>query len=1016
MRRVLVATRSPHKLAELRQLLDLPGVELVALDDLDIPGDPIEDGATFADNALIKARWGIERSGLPTLADDSGIEVEALGGGPGVRTRRYAGEDASDEENNAKLMAELAALGAHSPEARRARYVCVLACLRPDRPDEPLLAEGTFAGRIATVPRGSGGFGYDPIFEPDFEPPGGRTVGQMTQAEKNAVSHRARAAIALRQTTRHPWRRGLVRVTASVAPSGRSVVALAGRVLGRPWLAYLGLALIAFPILEMLVVGDRAIQYAHDIFDDNVPRLFSIAADWRAFGPSLWDPHLTSGNALLSQFSFPPLAPDVLLSFVLPPFAAFLLNTIGIVWLAGLGMHLFLRDSMRLPAAASYAGGVLAALAFWHYILGYAVPLLPLLLWTSDRIFVPGAERRRRTAAAALLVAFLFYSSGVQVVVLVGVVAGAYLVFTGDDRRSRLDRAATFALVWLAGALLAAPVLATLLMTLGDSHRAIWDLAYLYGSFSEAVVAAVRLYGGVLLGTPIAGIGGSADIYGSYFVGAVALPLLAISLAIPRPDSRARFFLALLVIIPLIDLAGSALLPVIDQLGPLRTFQWVRVRHFMAVVLAINVALGLAWLLAPGAVARISRRRRTIMAGLVIGSFVVLGVEAIRAVVVARRGPEPAIAQAGAILVAVALVGGLVVALVVSALVWRSLRRAGWQIERVLSVGLVFVLLLALASERVVWSRAERYADEAHRSAPQLASWADRLGPSDAQAFIAAQPGEGRVVSVGEHANRTLVAGLDAADGYQVVYPLRYHRLFRLLIAPHLALDPAKAAYYDGWGNRAYAFGPELSRPIADLLGIRWLYAVGSAAPIDWQAVDRDGAVTIYENADAFPRAFVVHEAAIEASDPALDAAVGAATSERLRATAFLISGDATGLALPGGGPDADDRATVSHSTPDAVEIQTSTTRPGLLIVADTFAPGWEATVDGSPAAIRPVDIALRGIDLPAGEHVVTVRYRPLPTYAGFGIALLTGLGLLAWVVLGRRRRGADGGEVHGGT
>src|SRR6187549_1230719 len=107
MRRVLVATRSPHKLAELRQLLDLPGVELVSLEDLGIPGDPTEDGATFADNAIIKARWGVARAELPTVADDSGIEVEALGGGPGVRTRRYAGEHASDAENNAKLMTEL---------------------------------------------------------------------------------------------------------------------------------------------------------------------------------------------------------------------------------------------------------------------------------------------------------------------------------------------------------------------------------------------------------------------------------------------------------------------------------------------------------------------------------------------------------------------------------------------------------------------------------------------------------------------------------------------------------------------------------------------------------------------------------------------------------------------------------------------------------------------------------------------------------------------------------------------
>lgn len=209
MRRVLVATRSPHKLAELRGLLHLPATELVSLDALGIPGDPVEDGETFAANALIKASWGSERSGLPTLADDSGIEVAALGGGPGVRTRRYAGEDATDDDNNAKLLAELARLGADSPDARAARYVCALAFVDPAAAidglgsrDRPLLAEGTFTGRIATSPRGAGGFGYDPIFEPDFEPPGGRTVGQMTQAEKDAVSHRARAADAMGQTLR----------------------------------------------------------------------------------------------------------------------------------------------------------------------------------------------------------------------------------------------------------------------------------------------------------------------------------------------------------------------------------------------------------------------------------------------------------------------------------------------------------------------------------------------------------------------------------------------------------------------------------------------------------------------------------------------------------------------------------------------------------------------------------------------------------------------------------------------
>lgn len=195
-RRLLVATRSVHKLRELRELLELHRTDLLSLDDLDIPDDPVEDGRTFETNAAIKARFGVNRSGLATLADDSGLEVDALGGGPGVRTRRYAGEDASDDQNNAKLLEALLGLPA---EERGARYVCALALARPElagaRGGLPLLVtRGTCRGRIATEPRGSGGFGYDPIFEPSAEPPGGRTFGLWSASEKHAISHRARAA------------------------------------------------------------------------------------------------------------------------------------------------------------------------------------------------------------------------------------------------------------------------------------------------------------------------------------------------------------------------------------------------------------------------------------------------------------------------------------------------------------------------------------------------------------------------------------------------------------------------------------------------------------------------------------------------------------------------------------------------------------------------------------------------------------------------------------------------------
>ncbi len=185
-----------HKLRELGELLRLERAELLSLDDLGVPGEPVEDGATFQANARIKARFAADATNLPSVADDSGIEVDALDGGPGVWTRRYAGPQATDEDNNAKLLGALRGL----PVAERgARYVCVLALALPDgrgpRGGLPMiLRRGTCRGRIAIEPRGAGGFGYDPIFEPAGEPPGGRTLGEYSAEEKHAISHRARAA------------------------------------------------------------------------------------------------------------------------------------------------------------------------------------------------------------------------------------------------------------------------------------------------------------------------------------------------------------------------------------------------------------------------------------------------------------------------------------------------------------------------------------------------------------------------------------------------------------------------------------------------------------------------------------------------------------------------------------------------------------------------------------------------------------------------------------------------------
>ena len=177
--RLLLATGNAHKLREFARLL--PGVELDALP-AGLPS-PDETGDTYAANALIKARAAAAATGRPAFADDSGIEAEALGWAPGVRTARFAGEHATDGENLRKLHRE-------APPASRARYVCVIAHVTPE--GEEALFEGTCAGTLAVEPSGEGGFGYDPLFVPDEAP--GRTMAELSDAEKDAISHRGHAA------------------------------------------------------------------------------------------------------------------------------------------------------------------------------------------------------------------------------------------------------------------------------------------------------------------------------------------------------------------------------------------------------------------------------------------------------------------------------------------------------------------------------------------------------------------------------------------------------------------------------------------------------------------------------------------------------------------------------------------------------------------------------------------------------------------------------------------------------
>jgi XTP/dITP diphosphohydrolase len=184
---IVLATSNKGKIREFAGLLEGVFGSIISLNDLESPPDVVEDGMTFRENAIKKACAIAAYSGLPAFADDSGLEVDALGGRPGVYSARYAGDGATDRDNIAKLLSELEGI-----EDRNARFVCVLALVMPD--GKETVAEGSCEGIIIDEPRGEGGFGYDPVF---FLPEYGKTMAEIPPDLKNKISHRARACESL---------------------------------------------------------------------------------------------------------------------------------------------------------------------------------------------------------------------------------------------------------------------------------------------------------------------------------------------------------------------------------------------------------------------------------------------------------------------------------------------------------------------------------------------------------------------------------------------------------------------------------------------------------------------------------------------------------------------------------------------------------------------------------------------------------------------------------------------------
>jgi XTP/dITP diphosphohydrolase len=196
MQKLVVASGNAGKLREFREILAPQGFELVAQGELGIP-DPDETGLSFVENALLKARHASQLAGLPALADDSGLCVDALGGAPGLYSARYAGAHGDHAANIAKLLRELERC---EDRARGAFFISVIALVRHPLDPAPLIAEGRWQGRILHGPRGSGGFGYDPVF---LDPDSGLSAAELEPAHKHRISHRGKAVAELLKALQH---------------------------------------------------------------------------------------------------------------------------------------------------------------------------------------------------------------------------------------------------------------------------------------------------------------------------------------------------------------------------------------------------------------------------------------------------------------------------------------------------------------------------------------------------------------------------------------------------------------------------------------------------------------------------------------------------------------------------------------------------------------------------------------------------------------------------------------------
>ena len=440
-------------------------------------------------------------------------------------------------------------------------------------------------------------------------------------------------------------------------------------------------------------------------------------------------------------------------------------------------------------------------------------------------------------------------------------------------------------------------------------------------------------------------------------------------------------------------------LPSLDGMGVLTSFQVVRVRHLVPFVVALGVAVGAARAIA---LVRLRPTGRAMWATVGLGALVALLV-GWQLAIAAAAAQDPAGAR-GAGIGWVAMVAALTAGLVALALAWLAARAArrrdGW--SRLAALAVVALLLVA-GSERLLYAHAERL------TGGQLDSWQNRIALTSAQAAMLDVGGSapGRTLTMGDEPNRMGFHGLEQVDGYVAAYPRAYHDGFRALIHACLDADPAIERYFEGWGQRFYAFCADVDPEVLDLLGVRWISARGMQPTLEGLVEHfRDGDLHLYENVDPFPRAFVVGGAEVV---PDLDAAVarlGSADRATLAGTAIVVGGLAA-ADLPTT-PGSAGTASIVRSEGDVVAVHASASRPAIMVMTDVIYPDWQVEVDGRAASIMAVDVFARGVAIGPGEHEIVFRYRPLLTWVGMGLAgaalVLTAVAALALARRDRRR------------